>query len=374
MAVDVADILQKGRLPLDGLEIRLVSERRGEPPRYVTRVAFHFVVKGAVPADRVERASSSRESATARCGTASGPTSPSTRPSRSRRREPVTRPVHQGEAQEASPPSDPSAFHAFEQAGWESIPQAYQDAFGTLTTQAVGTLLDAARVGPGVHVLDVATGPGDVAAAAAGRGATVVGLDFSAGMLAEARRHHPGIDFRAGDATALPFPDASFDAVVMSFGLLHLAHPDQALAEGRRVLRAGGRLAFTVWEKPDASIGFGIVLRAIQRHGRLDVPLPPGPPFFRFSDPEECRRTLLAVGFEAPAVTTVPQVWRLASLDALFDVMRGGTVRTAGLLRAQTPEAQDAIRAEIREAVRPYQHGSVIEIPMPAVLASAVRR
>ena len=56
MAVDVADILQKGRLPLDGLEIRLASERRGEPPRYVTRVAFHFVVRGAVPPDRVERA------------------------------------------------------------------------------------------------------------------------------------------------------------------------------------------------------------------------------------------------------------------------------------------------------------------------------
>ncbi len=56
MAMDVADILQKGRFPLDGLEVRLVSERRGDPPRYVTRVAFHFVVKGDVPPDRVERA------------------------------------------------------------------------------------------------------------------------------------------------------------------------------------------------------------------------------------------------------------------------------------------------------------------------------
>jgi putative redox protein len=56
MAIDVADILQKGRFPLDGLEVRLVSERRGDPPRYVTRVTFHFVVKGRVPPDRVERA------------------------------------------------------------------------------------------------------------------------------------------------------------------------------------------------------------------------------------------------------------------------------------------------------------------------------
>ena len=99
---------------------------------------------------------------------------------------------------------DPTAFHAFERAGWESIPLAYQDAFGTLTTQAIGPLLDAACVGPGVRVLDVATGPGYVAAAAAARGTMVVGVDFSAAMLTEARRHSPSIDFREGDAEDLP--------------------------------------------------------------------------------------------------------------------------------------------------------------------------
>src|SRR5262249_58953036 len=67
--------------------------------------------------------------------------------------------------------TDPSAFHAFERAGWESIPGAYHDGFGTLTVQAIGPLLDAAGVGFGISVLDVATGPGYVAAAAARRGA-----------------------------------------------------------------------------------------------------------------------------------------------------------------------------------------------------------
>jgi ubiquinone/menaquinone biosynthesis C-methylase UbiE len=273
----------------------------------------------------------------------------------------------------SSEPVGPSAFHDFERAGWESIPRAYQDAFGALTIQAVGPLLDAARVGPGVSVLDVATGPGYVASAAARRGARVVGVDFSESMLAEARRHHPAIDFRLGDAAALPFPDASFDAVLMNFGLLHLDRPDRAVAEAHRALRGGGRLAFTVWAKPETAIGFGIVLGAIQRHGRLDVPLPPGPPFFRFSDPEECRRVLVERGFRASEVTTVPQIWRLASLDALFEVMRDSTVRTAGLLRAQTPEAQSAIRAAMREAVRPYARDGGVEIPMPAVLVSAAK-
>ena len=56
MAIDVVDILRKGRLAPEGVQARLESERRPEPPRYVTRVALHFVVRGGVPADRVERA------------------------------------------------------------------------------------------------------------------------------------------------------------------------------------------------------------------------------------------------------------------------------------------------------------------------------
>jgi SAM-dependent methyltransferase len=274
----------------------------------------------------------------------------------------------------ASQRADPAAFREFEQAGWQRVVAAYRDAWGDLTSQAIEPLLDAVRTGPGVRVLDVATGPGYVAGAAARRNAEVVGIDFSAAMLAEARRREPAVDFREGDAEALPFPDASFDAVVMSFGLLHLGRPDEALAEAYRVLCPGGRLGFTVWAKPEEAVAFGIVLRAIQCHGRLDVPLPPGPPFFRFSDPDECRRVLTGLGFRTPEVVLVPQVWRHASTDSLFDVMRDGTVRTAGLLRAQTPQALEAIRAEVRDAVRPYQRADGVELPMPAVLAAAVKR
>ena len=223
-------------------------------------------------------------------------------------------------------------FRAFEHAGWEQVAQQYHDAFATLTSQSVDPLLDAAGVRSGARVLDVATGPGYVAAAAARRGAAVVGVDFSLVMIRQAQHLHPGIDFREGDAEALPFPEAGFDAVVMSFGLLHLGRPEQALAEARRVLTSGGRLAFTVWAQPEEAVAFGIVLRAITDHGNPNVPLPAGPPFFRFSDPEECRRVLLAVGFAAPRVTPVPQVWRLPAPAALFDAMAHGTVRTAALL------------------------------------------
>jgi SAM-dependent methyltransferase len=272
-----------------------------------------------------------------------------------------------------SQPVDPHAFRAFEQAGWQNVANRYHDAFANLTTQTIGPLLDAVGVGNGMRLLDVATGPGYVAAAAAQRGAHAVGVDFAAVMVAEAGRRYPGVEFQEGDAEALHFPDSSFDAVVMNFGLLHLGRPERALAEAQRVLRANGRIGFTVWAKPEEAVGFGIVLRAIQTYGNMNVPLPSGPPFFRFSDSQECSRVLLEAGFVTPQVVSVPQVWRLPAPDALFEIMLGSTVRTAGLLRAQSTEALSAIRTAIQEATVAYRKGDAIELPMPAILASAVK-
>ena len=98
----------------------------------------------------------------------------------------------------ASHAPDPSAFRVFEHAGWQSVVAAYRDAWGDLTSQAIEPLLDAVGAGPGVRILDVATGPGYVAGAAARRKADVVGIDFSVPMLAEARRREPAVDFREG--------------------------------------------------------------------------------------------------------------------------------------------------------------------------------
>jgi SAM-dependent methyltransferase len=268
--------------------------------------------------------------------------------------------------------SAPATFREFEHRAWQSVVKLYDDNFSALTAQCIEPLLDAVHVNSGDALLDIATGPGYIAAAAALRGATVTGLDFSSAMIAEASALHPGISFREGDAGNLPFPDASFDVVVIGFGILHFPDPDRALREAFRVLRSGGRFGLSVWAGPDKAAGFGIVMHAVDQHGSTDTKLPPGPPFFRFSNVAECSKTIAAAGFEQVKIAEVPQVWRFPSPAAFFDGISASTVRTAALLRAQTPENLAKIRAEVERETSKYSRANgTIELPMPALLASA---
>ncbi|MFA9446248.1 class I SAM-dependent methyltransferase [Egicoccus sp. AB-alg6-2] len=111
----------------------------------------------------------------------------------------------------------------------------------------------AQAAGPeGAEVLDVAAGPGNVAVELVARGAArVTALDLSFNMLAEgARRGHERIAWVNGDARALPFPDASFDAVTISFGLRNVPDPELALREFARVTRPGGRVVVCEFANP----------------------------------------------------------------------------------------------------------------------------
>ena len=108
----------------------------------------------------------------------------------------------------------------------------------------------AAVVWPGDRVLDACCGTGDLAVEAERRGGRVVGLDFSERMLERARRKSGAIEWVQGDALALPFEAAAFDAATVGFGVRNLADLEGGLRELARVLRPGGKLAVLEITRP----------------------------------------------------------------------------------------------------------------------------
>ena len=271
----------------------------------------------------------------------------------------------------AKPISDPNAFRQFEYSGWQQSVEQYDTSFGSLTSQVIEPLLDSVHAGVDTKLLDIASGPGYVAARASQRGCKVVGIDFSDAMVAKARSAYPNIEFWQGEAEALPFSKSEFEAAVMNFGLLHLAQPEEALRQVFRVIRSKAKLGFSVWTKPEESVAFKIVLWAIETYGDSNVALPIGPPFFRYSEPEQCILALRNAGFSSPTVKVVPMVWEISDYTELFDAFYKGTARTGGLLRAQTSQAIEDIRSAIRDAVSIYMRNNKLVIPMSSVLASA---
>jgi SAM-dependent methyltransferase len=267
---------------------------------------------------------------------------------------------------------DPGAVRAFEHAGWQKAAAQYAATFAAATREFVAALLDAGAVGPGMAVLDLCCGTGVVAGAAAARGASVTGLDFSPAMLAEALAAHPVLRFVEADGEALPFPDGSFDAVVSGFGVHHVPRPERALAEAHRVLRPGGRIAFATWAAPAENIAWQLLFDAIALHGDPDAAKGPSSGG-GLGGAETVLRLLAEGGFVATETELVRREWRLAQPGDLVAALRRGTVRTAALIDAQRPAALLAIEAEIARRAGSHRRDGCYCLPIAAILGCGRR-
>lgn len=263
------------------------------------------------------------------------------------------------------------AFGAWEREAWEVRAAPYAASLGDLTRGSIPALLDAAGVTAGVRVLDVGTGPGFVALAAASRGAVVAAADQSSAMVDLARA--AGVDAVVAPVEQLPYGDASFDAVVAGYLLNHLPRPEAAVASLTRVLRPGGRVALTVWDLPDANPALGLFGPVAASLGRAAA-VPPGPDAQRFSRDEAL------VGLLSPALSAVA-VQRVAWTVAVepgpwFDAVAAATPRTGAVLAAASPAQRAELRARYVE-VAVARYGTAdgrVELPASAVLGSGTRR
>lgn len=267
-------------------------------------------------------------------------------------------------------------FARFEHESWQRVADKYDSVWSSLTRQFIPYLLIDAKIALGVSVLDMACGPGYLSAAAKQLGAVPTGMDFSENMISIAKTMFPEISFIQDDAQDLPFGDASFDRVLMNFGLLHVPYPEQACAEACRVLKPEGKFGFTVWAGPEQNPGARIVHDAIEAHAHLDVGLPEGPPKYLYGEPEECREVLERAGFDGSSMTyeTRSVEWQLPDAGYLFEAERNAGVRTAGLLACQRPEALEAIRVAIENGIQQFPRGKHFVLPMTAHVVVVSKR
>ena len=268
-----------------------------------------------------------------------------------------------------------ATFKDLEQSGWTSKASAYDQYFAPVADQAIGPILD--RVGEiaGLDLLDICCGTGNLAAAAAERGARVTGVDFAPTMIEIARSKVPDARFEVGDAEALRFPGGSFDVALCSFGLWHVAEPDKALADAARVIKSGGIYTYSTWLPPQQGFEmFDLVLKAIQTHGTMNVDLPPAPPPFRFADESAATQALTAQGFTDLSFATGAAFWTGTSGENLIDFIYKAIVRTPMLIQAQAPEAREAIHRDIKAGAEAMRADGPIRMRWPYLIASARRR
>ena len=252
-------------------------------------------------------------------------------------------------------------------AGWEGHRATVWEA-----SRGVGEwLVTALDPRPGETVLELAAGVGDTGFAAAGRlgpDGRLITTDFSEQMVDAARRRAGELgvsnaEFRTLDAERMELDDGSVDGVLCRWGYMLMADPAAALAETRRVLRDGGRVALSVWGDPERNPWASVPARALLEQTGAEPPDPLAPGIFAMADETRTRELVSAAGLEPQRVETVEMAWRFESLAEYWHYVIDLKGALAMLVRALPESEQELLSDEVERRLEPYADGHGYRLP-----------
>jgi ubiquinone/menaquinone biosynthesis C-methylase UbiE len=247
-------------------------------------------------------------------------------------------------------------------------------------SRAVGRwMVDALEPRPGETILELAAGLGDTgfaAAAALGPGGRLISTDFSAEMVAAARRHAAELgvanaEHRTMDGERIDLEGGSVDGVLCRWGYMLMADPGAALRETRRVLRDGGRLAMSVWGDPDRNPWASVPARVIMDHAGGPPPDPEAPGIFAMASERRTRALLEGTGLEVRRMELVELEYTFTSFDDVWTFVRDLAGALALVLSAMPDADRSEVRSRLIGALEPYRDGTGYTIPGAALNAVA---
>ena len=231
----------------------------------------------------------------------------------------------------------------------------------------------------GDTVLELAAGVGDTgfdAALLVGERGRLISTDFSPAMVEAARRRGAergvrNVEYRVMDAERIELEADSVDRVLCRFGYMLMADPARALAETRRVLRPGGRLALAVWGALERNPFFTTVAISLTQHGHLPPPEPPGPPIFSLAGAGRTTALVEAAGFSGVRTEEVPVRFDIPDVDEYLSLI-SDTAGPLGLaLRGLSRVDRAAVRADVEDALARFATERGYQIPGATLCAVA---
>jgi SAM-dependent methyltransferase len=224
---------------------------------------------------------------------------------------------------------------------------------------------------PGDTVLELAAGLGDTgfkAARLVGESGRVIITDFAPEMVTGARRRAEEIgvknaEFRVLDAERMDLETDSVDGVLCRWAYMLTTDPAAAFAETRRVLRPGGKLAFSVWASRERNPALSLVGRVLELQGHIPPPEPEAPGAFAMADPGRTRELVVRAGFAEPEIEEVSFRFSFVDQEAFWRYLNETSASASPVLRSLPTAAQEAIREQVHEAARPFHSGEGYAFP-----------